>query len=345
MARRAWCVSFLDGKGFNREYWHRESANQPAAKLSGHNHLSQLKRQWAKLAPNTRGMAWIVVACGCFGLMAVCVKIAGQTIPVWELLVLRTVFALMFLAPVFYRAGAPSLRTNQWRTHLLRSALGVGGAASFFYAVTHLDLALVTTLSFTRTLFVTVLAVVFLGELIKWRRSSATLVGFLGVLICIQPGTDSFDPWSLAALSFALFSAGVTTAVKRLTVTESPLTILFYTYIFMGLLTLAPAVAVWQTPSALGLGVMVALAFFSVLGQSAMAHGLRAGEVTALAPIEYVRLLFSALFGYLFFGEVASASTWFGAAVIIAATLYIAIREAQLSPREPRDPGVDREPM
>lgn len=286
-----------------------------------------------------------MAACACFGVMAVCVKFAGRTIPVWELLVLRTVFALMFLAPVCYRAGATVLKTRHCRVHLIRSALGVCGATSFFLAVTHLDLVLVTTLSFTRALFVIVLALLFLGETIKWRRSLATLTGFLGVLVCIQPGTEAFDPWSLAALSFAVFSAGVTAAVKKLTITESPLTILFYTYLFMGLMTLGPALLVWHSPSAYELGLMVALALFSILGQGAMVHGLREGEVTALAPVEYVRLLFSALFGYLFFAEVAASSTWLGAAVIIGSTLYIAIREARLNRRQEARSGVDQEPL
>jgi drug/metabolite transporter (DMT)-like permease len=305
---------------------------------------AKLQQQWLALSSNTRGTLWIVAACACFGIMAVCVKFAGRTLPVWELLVLRTVFALLFLAPVCYRVGARVLETSAWRVHLVRSALGVGGATSFYFAVAHLDLALVTTLSFTRTLFVIVLAVLFLGESVKWRRSLATLAGFLGVLICIQPGTETFEPWALAALSFALFSAGVTTAVKKLTVTESPLTILLYTYVFMGLMTLGPALFIWHAPSPIELALMAALALFSILGQGCMVHGLRAGEVTALAPVEYVRLLFSALFGYLFFNEIAQSSTWAGAAVIIGSTLYIAVREAQLS-RRSADSSIEREPL
>ena len=97
-----------------------------------------------------------------------------------------------------------------------------------------LPAALVTTLSFSRTLFVIVLAALFLGERVRWRRTTATLVGFGGVLICLDPGAGAFDPWTLVALLGAFATAGVATSIKRLTETESPLTIVVLSYLIMG---------------------------------------------------------------------------------------------------------------
>ncbi len=295
---------------------------------------ARLTEFWYALPPNSRGAVWIIAAAACFSLMAVCVKAAGRTLPVFELIVLRTVFAVLFLTPLCYRVGRGVLVTRHWKPHIVRSVLGIGGAASFYFAVAHLELALVTTLGFTRTLFIIVLALIFLGEVIRWRRSLATAVGFVGVLICMQPGTASFDPWTLAGLSFALFAAGVTTAIKRLTVTESPLTILIYTYLLMGVIALVPALLTWHAPDATELCLMALIAAFSIIAQGCVIQGLKIGELTALAPFEYSRLLFAALFGYLFFAEVAGLNTWMGAAVIVMSTLYIALREAQLGRRE-----------
>ena len=293
--------------------------------------FEQLQQRWHQLPGNTRGAIWTIGAAAGFSLMAVCIKIVGQTLSVWELVVLRTVVAMVVLVPICLRTGLRVFVTRRPGAHLLRSCLGIGGLFSFFLAVTHLDLALATTLGFTRSLFVIVLAVLFLGEVIRWRRSAATLVGFGGVLICLQPGTDTFEPWSLAALSFALFAAGVTTMVKRLTTTEQPPTILLYTYLFMGCLATVPAWFVWRTPNLEELTLVALMGLFSAAGQSCMVKGLQAGEATAITPFEYSRLLFAALLGFFIFAEVPRGMTWLGGGVIIASTLYIGFREARIA--------------
>lgn len=285
---------------------------------------------WAKIPGNARGALWILGAGAAFSGMAVCLKIAGTTLSVWQVLVLRAVFALVVLSPAIVGARANLLVTRRPRTHLLRNVLGMGGVICFYYALAHLDIALVTTLSFTRTLFVIVLAVLFLGERVRWRRTAATLVGFLGVVICVAPDGSGFDPWTLVPLLAALCAGGVSTTIKRLTSTESPLTIVVYSYLIMGGLALAPAAFTWTTPSLEALGVVALMGLFSAIGQSCMVHGLRAGEATAVAPFDYSRLIYAALFGYLLFGEVPAGQTWAGSAVIIASTLYIAVREARL---------------
>lgn len=265
--------------------------------------------------------------------MGALIKLAGQTLSVWEIVLLRTVFALVIVAPAVIRSGPRVLHTRRPGTHLFRALLGTGGMVFFFYAVTHLDLALATTLGFTRTLFVILLALLFLGETIRWRRTLATCVGFVGVVICVQPGPEGFNVWTLSALAFAMCGAGVTIMVKHLTRTEQPLTIVTYTYIVMGVVSAVPAALSWRTPTSYELGLVAAMGLTSVIGQSCMVRGLNVGEVTAITPFEYSRLLFAAAVGYVVFAEVPAGSTWLGGAVIIASTLYIAIREARLKGR------------
>ena len=155
------------------------------------------------------------------------------------------------------------------------------------------------------------------------------MVGFAGVLICLQPGTAEFDPWTLCALAFALVTAIIATLVKRMTFTESPLTIVAWTYVLMGALSLIPALVVWRAPSIDEMVLIAILGVGSTLGQTAVVHGLRAGEVTVVAPFDYTRLLFAAWFGYLFFAEIPGISTWIGSVVIVASTLYITFRETR----------------
>ncbi len=286
--------------------------------------------RWSALPGNARGAAWIMLASLAFSAMGVCMKVLGQTLDVWVMVVLRTLVALAVIAPMAIRAGPRALTTRHLPVHLLRSFLGMGGLVSFYLAVTHLELALATALFFTRVLFMIVLAALFLGEIVRWRRTAATLLGFAGVLVCVAPGESGFEPWTIAPLIGACFAAGVSTTVKRLTRTEAPITIMLWTYLLMGSMALVPALLAWRTPTAVEIALVVAMGICSALGQGAMVLGLRAGEATAVAPFEYSRLLYATLFGFLFFAELPGTRTWVGVAIIAGSTLYIAYREARL---------------
>jgi drug/metabolite transporter (DMT)-like permease len=189
---------------------------------------------------------------------------------------------------------------------------------------------LATTLGFTRTLFMIALAVLFLGEVVRWRRTLATVVGFAGVVVCIQPGALGFDPWTLVGAVSALFAAGVTTMIKRLTTTEPPLRILVWSYLIIGFIVAVPAAVIWKTPGIDELMAVALMGLFSAWGQTCMVNSLRVGEATAVAPFEYSRLLFAALVGMLFFAEWPTLETMLGATLIVGSTLYIAVREARL---------------
>ena len=239
-----------------------------------HTLLSSVFHRWGRIPGNARGAMWILLAALGFSVMTVCIKILGQVMSVWEVLALRAAFAFIVLSPAIWRASPQVFVTRRPLDHLVRSAMGMGGIICLFFALQHLDLALATTLGFTRTLFIIVLAVEFLGEVIRWRRTAATVVGFAGVIICVQPGVQ-FDSWTLVGLGAALFSAGVTTTVKRLTTTEPPLTILVWTYLIMGTMASFPALVDWKTPTVGELLVVIGMGL-AAMGQGCMVHGLRA---------------------------------------------------------------------
>jgi drug/metabolite transporter (DMT)-like permease len=292
--------------------------------------LAVLQQKWSALPGNMRGALWMLLAGVGFTGMTVSIKLAGATMPVFELIVLRAVVALAVISPLIWRAEQGYFRTTRPGAHLLRSFFGICGVTTMVLSLTHLDLALATTLGFTRTLFMIVLAVMFLGEIVRWRRSAATLMGFMGVVICVQPGAGGFDPWTIVGVIAALFAAGVTTMIKRLTATEPPLRIMVWSYVIMTLMAAAPAMYSWQTPTGQELIYICGMGLFSAWGQSCMVNSLRVGEATAVAPFEYSRLIFAALIGYFLFAEVPSSSTWFGTSLIITSTLYIAWREAAI---------------
>ena len=158
---------------------------------------------WLRLSGNSRGILWFLAASVSFSASAVCVKSLGRTMSVWEMSVLRSLVAVLILSPILLRAGLSVWKTQHLGSHVLRSTLGMCAMVLFFYSITHLDLALVSGLAFTRVLFVIVLAMLVLGEVVPWQRMVATGVGFVGVLICLQLGSAEFNPWTICALAFA----------------------------------------------------------------------------------------------------------------------------------------------
>ncbi|MCB1745219.1 MAG: DMT family transporter [Gammaproteobacteria bacterium] len=291
--------------------------------------MKAARRWWQRLSGNIRGALLVVVAALGFTTMGVCVKSVDR-LSVWELVALRSLVGLMFMAPALYRAGRMVFVTQRFHAHLLRSGLGMAGMVCFFLTITHVELTLATALGFSRVLFVTILAVLLLGEVVRWRRTLATVVGFLGVLICIQPGAESFNPWAVVGVLAALFGAGVTTAVKRLTDTEAPLTIVLWTYVLMGAMATLPALYTWLTPTPVELALIALMGASSALAQTCTVMALKVGEASAVTPFDYTRLPWAALLGFYVFGELPTLHTWLGAAVIMGSTLYIAMREARL---------------
>lgn len=288
---------------------------------------------WTALPGNVRGALWILVASVLFSAMSAMVKTVGARLDSFEIAFFRCAFGLAVILPFMLRAGPEVFRTRRPILHLVRALLGVTAMFCGFYAVTHLPLADATAISFAKPLFMIVLAVLFLGEAVRWRRWTATAVGFVGVLIMIRPGEHGLDLAMLAALFGTLCVAVVVVMIKKLSETEAPLTILFSFGVISTVIAAIPAALVWQTPTLDELVLLVLIGALGAAGQSCGIRGFRSGEATAVVPFDYSRLLFAGLFGYLLFGDVPTPHTLVGAGLIVASTLYIARREATLGKR------------
>ena len=300
--------------------------------------------RWGTLPGNLRGILWMLMGTLAFSGMQVTIKQVGQSLSVWQILEMRSALALVFVIPAVARIGFSSLGTARPGAHALRAFLGCGGIATLVLSLQHLDLAIVATLGFANTLFVIVLAWAFLGEKIVRDRTVATLVGFVGVLICLRPGPEGVDVWALVMLASAVFAAGVHTMIKSLTRTERPTTILFYAYVGILILAAIPCALTWKTPTLEELALVAGIALCTTLGQTSMVLALRAGDAVAVAPVGYVRILWATLFGFLIFSEVPAWSTFAGAAVIVGATLYLAVRERRQGAKAARGLPVDGRP-
>ncbi len=265
-----------------------------------------------------------------FGLMAVVIRLASKSLPTFEIAFFRNAFGLLALLPILLHGGA-SLRTRQLPRYLLRSAIGIGSMLAGFWAIGHLPLSQAISLSYSTPLFVTIAAVIWLGEIVRKRRWAAVLMGFIGVLIIVQPWSSAFTVGSLIAVLAAVLSAVVAIQIKQLSRIDAADTIVFYTYAFWVPLSLLPALFVWQWPHGIVWVWLICTGLFGTGGQLLWTRALRLGEVSALTPISFMQLPVVAIAGYLLFDEKISRWTVLGAAIIFAANAYIAHREVQLA--------------
>lgn len=301
-------------------------------------HARAAAARLSALPGNVRGPLFLLVSGLIFAAMNVTIKLLGTRLGTGEIAFFRALVGWMFYWP-FIAFDPGALRTRYGGTHAVR---GVGGGASMllsFHALILLPMADATAYGFTRSLFLIVLAVTILREPVRLRRLGATVVGFVGVLIMLQPqGGLQFA--ALTALSSAFINAWIVVLVKRLMAVEKPVTVLFYFGLSTTLVTSVPAFLDWQAPTAHEWGLLIVMGILGGAAQSLVIRAYRAAEATILAPFDYVPLLYATLLGYLFFADLPTVWTIAGAAIIVAANLYITYREHQLriAPPPPEAP-------
>ena len=306
---------------------------------AGQNHLLHadgLRARWLELSPNLRGAIWMIGAALGFTINGAMVKALGATgLPTMQLAFARAVFALLAVLPFLWRAGLGALATRAPGIHLIRAVAGSVAMVCGFYALVLLPLADVTALTFTTPLFTILLAVPLLGERIRWRRWTATAIGFLGVLVMVRPGAGSFELGALLAIAMALGIAVATVMVKRLPPGESHAAMVFWFCIASLVLTAVPALLVWQPPSADQWLLLVGIGVLGAASQALIIRAFRTGEASFVAPFDYSKLLLAVAIGFAYFGEVPDLWSLAGAAIIVGSNLYIARRDAALGHKRP----------
>jgi len=292
--------------------------------------FDQHRSSFARLPGNVQGAAWLVLGGVCYTVVTALIKYLCLTLPFIEVAFFRCALGLVVIMPSLLRHRFVQMRSKRHVGHLWRGVLGTCSMMVGFFVLTRLHLADATAVGFTTPLFVIVVAALFLGEAVRWRRWTATAVGFVGVLVMMRPGASGFDIMLLVALGGALLNAVTVCVVKSLTGSESSATMLVMVTIWGTVLLLLPAIVVWQAPTLLEWLLALALGSLATMGQYCIIRAYTAGEATAVAPFDYLRLPFSVLLGFWIFAEIPSVWTLVGALIIIGSTLYIARREAQL---------------
>ncbi|WP_238333360.1 DMT family transporter [Luteimonas marina] len=267
-----------------------------------------------------------------FAMMALAIRFATATIPTTEIAFFRNLFGLAALLPLILRRGAALPRTRHLGRYFVRTTIGLASMLCGFWAVGHLPLAQAVSLSYATPLFVTIGAVLWLGEKVRIRRWMAVAAGFAGVLVILRPGTG-FTPGMIVALMGALFAGIVAIQIKQLSRFDAPDTVVFYTYAFWVPMSLLPALFQWTWPGPTAWLWLVATGVMGTFGQLLWTRAIALGEVSALQPISFVQLPVLVALGWWLFGETIDAWTMLGAAIVLGANGYIAHREATLQRR------------
>ncbi len=281
--------------------------------------------------PAVSAAVWMIIGSVAFAGMNVVIRYASSDMHTLQLVFFRNLFGLLWMAPWLISYGAAALRTGRIMFYVFRSSLGLVGMYGSFYAVTHMAMADATALSFTAPLFATIGAVLFLGEKIRLRRTAATLIGFIGVLIVLRPGPETLNPVAFVALIGSAAGAASILVVRSLSRTEPANAIVVYMVLFLAPISLPAAIWVWVWPSWTDLGLMVVLGGLGTMGHLAVTRAYAMAEATAVLPYDYLRLPIVAAAGFVIFSELPDQWTFIGAGVIAVSSIYIARREAQIA--------------
>lgn len=298
------------------------------------NPLDALGRRVARLPAPVQAGLWMSLGGVAFAGMSGLIRhLSGEMHP-FVVAFYRSLFGLIWMVPWLIQHGGTVLRTRRRLFYTIRASFSLVSMLGSFYGVAYMQIADATAISFTGPLFATVGAALILHETVRLRRWAATLVGFVGVLVVVRPGPESFNPVALAVLLSAAANAGSFLAVKALSRTEPPNLIVVYMVLYLVPLSLVPALFVWSWPSWSSLPWLVLMGAFGTLGHLAMTRGFAAADASVVLPFDYLRLPFAAAMAYVAFGETPDRETFLGAAIIAAASIYIAHREATLARRK-----------
>jgi len=285
----------------------------------------------------TLGILCAIGAAAVFSVVNLLAKTLMATYPVTEVVFFRVLFALIPTYWLLRRRGPGHLYAPRPWSHALRAIAGLASLCSAFLAFHLMPLAESSALVQSAPLFVTMLSVPLLGERVGLHRKAAVAIGFLGVLLIVQPGPGirgggleggGFHLWGSAAALFSAFTYALAIIyMRQLTRRESAATVAFwYTLFSTGIMTAALPLG-WVTPGLRDLALLVLIGLMGGISQFLMSRSYALAPAVVIAPLTYTGVAFAALFGYTIWGDLPNLLAWSGIGVVAVSTVYIAWRE------------------
>jgi len=282
----------------------------------------------------------MIVSCIAFASMWVMIRYASRDLHAFEIVFFRNAIGALVLTPMML-ANPGLIRLERLRANLRRATSGFVATLGTFYAVAHAPLATALSINYTAPLFATAGAVLFLGERIHFRRVAALVAGFAGMLIVVRPGALPLTPGVLAAMLSAISTAFSIVAIRALVATDDSRAVAAWTFLLTTIPSLVVAAFVWTWPPLHVWPLLALIGAMAAVGQLSLSRAFALAEASAILPYDFVRFGIITVAGIVLFGERLDALTIVGGAVILASTIYLAVREAQVRKREAglRRPG------
>ncbi|PKU23381.1 EamA/RhaT family transporter [Telmatospirillum siberiense] len=272
----------------------------------------------------------MIVSTMLFSVLWSLVKILSTRYPIDEVTFFRSALAFIPIGVIVAtNGGLALLRTRRLSGHIWRSVLGVTAMIMGFLSYHLMPLADAVALSFTSPLLVTALSVPLLGEKVGIHRWSAVVVGFLGVLLIVNPGGAMLNLGALTALGAAVATAFVMVTIRQLNKTENPITIVFYFTLFSSIFTALPLPFIWVSPTWQDWGLLIVMGVTGGIGQYFMTRAFGLAKAAVVSPFSYIGLLWAALFGWVIWNDIPETHVFAGSAVVVASGLYILYREVR----------------
>ena len=249
----------------------------------------------------------------------------------FEIVFFRNLFGSLVILPWFVKHGWAPLRTRRLSIHIIRVGVSVTSIFTFYMALIEAPLAQVTALSFLGPIIGAFFATLFLGEVVRLRRWLAIFLGFAGTIVVLRPGFGAIEYGAMLALVSAVGWGVSMTITKFLSKTESTITIISYNIVLMTPLALIAALFVWEWPSWTQLAWLAAIGLLTTTASLGFTQAIKESAINVVMPFDYFRLIWIAIIGFVFYGEVPTIYTWIGGTMIFASATYIAYRESVLA--------------
>lgn len=279
-------------------------------------------------SPNARlGIAVMLLAMLMFTLNDVIGKWLVATYSVGQVLLIRSAAALVVLAPFLWRGGMrPLLAVERPGMQALRVLLSSAEVYCFYFAVITLPLADVMTYWLAAPIYVAALSPFLLGEKVGWRRWTAILIGFCGVLVALQPSAATLTAPALISIVGSFCFAFMMLSGRALRGTPDK-TLVFWQLVGAGIVGLATVPFGWVAPTSFDFALLAMLGLVAMAAHMLVNRALKLADAATVSPFQYTLLFWAVIFGFLVFGDVPRPAMLVGAAIIVASGLFILFRE------------------
>ena len=278
---------------------------------------------------DTRAICFMLVSTAGFSTMNFFVRLASHSLDATVIVTLRNLITLALLVPFVIPNKFAIIRTTRLKDHFWRGAIGSVGMLTWTYCLTIIPIVHATALSFTAPLLVTLFAILVLKERASQKQLLSLAIGFMATLLILRPGLGAFA-WKDLLVIFATSSWAVTSLfVKSLSRTEPALRMVFYMNFFMSIIALPFGFTHWQMPDMETWFVLLGVALCSLVMHFSMVKAYSLAPVVTLMPFDFMRLVYTSLLAYFYFGETSDWITWLGAAIIVVSSVFLARKDVK----------------